>query len=478
MLQIYNTLNRSKQVFTPWVSGQVKMYVCGMTVYDFCHIGHARVMIVFDMVARWLRASGYEVIYVRNITDIDDKIIQRAIENGEPIAALTQRFIDAMHADSDALGLMRPDQEPRATAYIEQMQGMIGRLMEQEIAYQADDGDVNYAVRLFPGYGRLSGKSLDDLNAGERVAVGSGKRDPLDFVLWKSAKEDEPSDTRWQSPWGEGRPGWHIECSAMSCALLGQHFDIHGGGADLQFPHHENEIAQTEGALYGQERSDSDAPWVNYWMHNGHIRVNQEKMSKSLGNFFLIRDVLTQYDPEVIRFFMLRAHYRSPINYSDVQLDESRSGLARLYTALAQANTMTAPAKQDATLAVPWVQRFNAAMDDDFNTPDAIAVLFDLASEVNRKHAAGELDAVHALAQAMQSLASVLGFLERDPSAFLQGGNAGDLDAPAIEECIAARAAAKKAKAFEKADAIRADLLKQGVVLEDKPGGVTEWRRA
>jgi cysteinyl-tRNA synthetase len=478
MLQIYNTLNRSKQVFTPLVSGQVKLYVCGMTVYDFCHIGHARVMIVFDMVARWLRASGYEVIYVRNITDIDDKIIQRAIENGEPIAALTQRFIDAMHDDSDALGLMRPDQEPRATAYIEQMQGMIGRLIEQEIAYQADDGDVNYAVRLFPGYGRLSGKSLDDLNAGERVAVGSGKRDPLDFVLWKSAKEDEPSDTRWQSPWGEGRPGWHIECSAMSCALLGQHFDIHGGGADLQFPHHENEIAQTEGALYGQGRSDSDAPWVNYWMHNGHIRVNQEKMSKSLGNFFLIRDVLKQYDPEVIRFFMLRAHYRSPINYSDVQLDESRSGLARLYTALAQANSISAPAKQDAGLAAPWVQRFHAAMDDDFNTPDAIAVLFDLASELNRKHAAGELDAVHALAQELQSLARVLGFLERDPSAFLQGGNAGELDAPAIEEYIAARVAAKQAKEFEKADAIRADLLKQGVVLEDKPGGITEWRRA
>ncbi len=478
MLQIYNTLNRSKQVFTPLVSGQVKLYVCGMTVYDFCHIGHARVMIVFDMVARWLRASGYEVIYVRNITDIDDKIIQRAIENGEPIAALTQRFIDAMHADSDALGLMRPDQEPRATAYIKQMQGMIGRLMEQEIAYQADDGDVNYAVRLFPGYGRLSGKSLDDLNAGERVAVGSGKRDPLDFVLWKSAKEDEPSDTRWQSPWGEGRPGWHIECSAMSCALLGQHFDIHGGGADLQFPHHENEIAQTEGALYGQAKSDSDAPWVNYWMHNGHIRVNQEKMSKSLGNFFLIRDVLKQYDPEVIRFFMLRAHYRSPINYSDVQLDESRTGLVRLYTALAQANAITVPASQNAALTTPWVQRFNAAMDDDFNTPDAIAVLFDLASELNRKHASGELDAVRALAQTMQSLAGVLGFLERDPSAFLQSGNSGELDASAIEQQIAARAAAKQAKAFEKADAIRADLLKQGVVLEDKPGGVTEWRRA
>jgi cysteinyl-tRNA synthetase len=478
MLQIYNTLNRSKQVFTPLVSGQVRLYVCGMTVYDFCHIGHARVMIVFDMVARWLRASGYEVIYVRNITDIDDKIIQRAVENGEPIAALTQRFIDAMHADSDALGLMRPDQEPRATAYIEQMQGMIGRLIEQEIAYQADDGDVNYAVRLFPGYGRLSGKSLDDLNAGERVAIGSGKRDPLDFVLWKSAKEDEPTDTRWQSPWGEGRPGWHIECSAMSCALLGQHFDIHGGGADLQFPHHENEIAQTEGALYGQERSNSDAPWVNYWMHNGHIRVNQEKMSKSLGNFFLIRDVLKQYDPEVIRFFMLRAHYRSPINYSDVQIDESRSGLVRLYTALAQANTIAVQASQSASLTAPWVQRFNAAMDDDFNTPDAIAVLFDLASELNRKFDADELDAVRALAKVMQDLAGILGFLERDPADFLQSGSPGELDVSAIEQQIAARVAAKQAKAFEKADAIRAELLKQGVVLEDKPGGITEWRRA
>jgi cysteinyl-tRNA synthetase len=358
------------------------------------------------------------------------------------------------------------------------MQGMIGRLMEQEIAYLADDGDVNYAVRLFPGYGRLSGKSLDDLNAGERVAVGSGKRDPLDFVLWKSAKEDEPSDTRWQSPWGEGRPGWHIECSAMSCELLGQHFDIHGGGADLQFPHHENEIAQTEGALYGQGRSESDAPWVNYWMHNGHIRVNQEKMSKSLGNFFLIRDVLKRYDPEVIRFFMLRAHYRSPINYSDAQLDESRSGLVRLYTALAQANTITVPASQNAAPTAPWTQRFNAAMDDDFNTPEAIAVLFDLATELNRKHAAGELDSVHALAECLRSLAGVLGFLERDPATFLQSGSPGELDASAIEQQIAARVAAKQAKAFEQADQIRADLLKQGVVLEDKPGGITEWRRA
>lgn len=478
MLQIYNTLHRSKQTFTPLLPGQVKMYVCGMTVYDFCHIGHARVMIVFDMVARWFRASGYEVVYVRNITDIDDKIIQRAIENGEPIAILTQRFIDAMHADSDALGLMRPDQEPRATAYIEQMQGMIGRLIEREIAYQADDGDVNYAVRLFPGYGRLSGKSLDDLNAGERVAIGSGKRDPLDFVLWKSAKEDEPSDTRWNSPWGEGRPGWHIECSAMSCELLGQHFDIHGGGADLQFPHHENEIAQTEGALYGQERSSSDTPWVNYWMHNGHIRVNQEKMSKSLGNFFLIRDVLKRYDPEVIRFFILRAHYRSPINYSDAQLDESRSGLMRLYTALAQVHAITAPINPSTALTEAWAERFNAAMDDDFNTPEAIAVLFDLATELNRKHAAGEQGSVRALAECMRNLAGVLGFLERDPSAFLQDGNPEELGVSAIEECIAARTTAKQSKAFAKADQIRADLLKQGVVLEDKPGGITEWRRA
>jgi cysteinyl-tRNA synthetase len=478
MLQIYNTLNRSKQVFTPLQPGQVKMYVCGMTVYDFCHIGHARVMIVFDMVARWLRASGYAVTYVRNITDIDDKIIQRAIENGEPIAALTQRFIEAMHADSDALGLMRPDQEPRATAYIEQMQGMIGRLLEREIAYEAADGDVNYAVRLFPGYGRLSGKSLDDLNAGERVAVGGGKRDPLDFVLWKSAKEGEPSDTRWKSPWGEGRPGWHIECSAMSCAILGQHFDIHGGGADLQFPHHENEIAQTEGALYGQERSDSDAPWVNYWMHNGHIRVNEEKMSKSLGNFFLIRDVLKEYDPEVLRFFMLRAHYRSPINYSDIQLDEARSGLTRLYTALAQASMAGNASNEHAALAAPWTTRFNAAMDDDFNTPEAIAVLFDLASEMNRAHAAGNLEALGGLAQVMRNLAGSLGFLERDPSAFLQGGQPGALDAPAIEEYIAARIAAKQAKDFAKADRIRSELLALGIVLEDKPGGITEWRRA
>jgi cysteinyl-tRNA synthetase len=473
MLQIYNTLTRSKQVFKPIEPGKVKMYVCGMTVYDFCHIGHARVMIVFDMVVRWLRASGYEVIYVRNITDIDDKIIHRALENGEPIAALTNRFIDAMHADSDELGLMHPDQEPRATDFIQQMQGMIGKLIENELAYQAEDGDVNFAVRLLPRYGQLSGKTLDELNAGERVAVAGGKRDPLDFVLWKSAKPEEPADTRWASPWGEGRPGWHIECSAMSCDLLGEHFDIHGGGADLQFPHHENEIAQSEGALYGQHRKDGDAPFVNYWMHNGHIRVNEEKMSKSLGNFFLIRDVLKSFDPEVLRFFMLKAHYRSPINYSDAQLEEARSGLVRLYTALAQA-----PVANNFSLDSnsPWVQRFSGAMNDDFNTPEAIAVLFELASEVNRTQ--GQEKAT--LAATLRALGRMLNFLQRDPTAFLQMGSKSDdgMQSHAIEEQIAARTAAKLAKDFAKADLIRKTLLEQGVVLEDKPGGITEWRRA
>ncbi|MDO8713099.1 MAG: cysteine--tRNA ligase [Polynucleobacter sp.] len=473
MLQIYNTLSRSKQAFKPIEPGKVKMYVCGMTVYDFCHIGHARVMIVFDMVVRWLRASGYEVVYVRNITDIDDKIINRAIENGEPISALTQRFIDAMHADSDELGLMHPDHEPRATDYIAQMQGIIGRLIEKELAYQGEDGDVNFAVRLFPEYGRLSGKSLDELNAGERVAVGGGKRDPLDFVLWKSAKAEEPADTRWKSPWGEGRPGWHIECSAMSCDLLGEHFDIHGGGADLQFPHHENEIAQSEGVLYGQEHQASDEPLVNYWMHNGHIRVNEEKMSKSLGNFFLIRDVLKSFDPEVLRFFILRAHYRSPINYSDAQLEEARAGLVRLYTALAQAPISNQPVDADS----PWAKRFMDAMNDDFNTPEAIATLFDLASEVNR--AQGEEKAQ--LANTLKGLAATLNFLQRDPTVFLQAGSRGGethLSAEHIEEQIAARVAAKQSKDFAKADLIRKTLLEQGVVLEDKLGGITEWRRS
>ena len=469
-LSIYNTLSRSKEIFKPIVAGQVRMYVCGMTVYDFCHLGHARVMIVFDMVTRWLRASGYQVSYVRNITDIDDKIIKRALENKEPIAVLTQRFIDAMHEDAKILGLLPPDHEPRATQYIAQMQGMIGRLIDQQMAYQAEDGDVNYAVRQFPSYGKLSGKSIDELNAGERVAIGSGKRDPLDFVLWKSAKADEPSDTRWSSPWGEGRPGWHIECSAMSCELLGQHFDIHGGGADLQFPHHENEIAQSEGALYGSRPVTN--PFVNYWMHNGHIRVNQEKMSKSLGNFFLIRDVLQQFDPEVVRFFMLRAHYRSPINYSDSQLEEARTGLVRLYTAI---NTNEQHASKNVEPVAQWVKRFGDAMNDDFNTPEAIASLFDLASEINR---ASNANTKQELSQTLKHLAGLIGLLQRSPNEFLQSGTPHTGMSPAqIEEQIAARHAAKLTKNFKEADAIRERLLNDGVVLEDKPSG-TVWRRA
>jgi cysteinyl-tRNA synthetase len=469
-LSIYNTLSRSKEIFKPIVAGQVRMYVCGMTVYDFCHLGHARVMIVFDMVTRWLRASGYQVSYVRNITDIDDKIIKRALENKEPIAVLTQRFIDAMHEDAKILGLLPPDHEPRATQYIAQMQGMIGRLIDQQMAYQAEDGDVNYAVRQFPSYGKLSGKSIDELNAGERVAIGSGKRDPLDFVLWKSAKADEPSDTRWSSPWGEGRPGWHIECSAMSCELLGQHFDIHGGGADLQFPHHENEIAQSEGALYGSRPVTN--PFVNYWMHNGHIRVNQEKMSKSLGNFFLIRDVLQQFDPEVVRFFMLRAHYRSPINYSDSQLEEARTGLVRLYTAI---NTNEQHASKNVEPVAQWVKRFGDAMNDDFNTPEAIASLFDLASEINR---ASNANTKQELSQTLKHLAGMIGLLQRSPNEFLQSGTPHTGMSPAqIEEQIAARHAAKLTKNFKEADAIRERLLNDGVVLEDKPSG-TVWRRA
>ena len=469
-LSIYNTLSRSKEIFKPIVAGQVRMYVCGMTVYDFCHLGHARVMIVFDMVTRWLRASGYQVSYVRNITDIDDKIIKRALENKEPIAVLTQRFIDAMHEDAKILGLLPPDHEPRATQYFAQMQGMIGRLIDQQMAYQAEDGDVNYAVRQFPSYGKLSGKSIDELNAGERVAIGSGKRDPLDFVLWKSAKADEPSDTRWSSPWGEGRPGWHIECSAMSCELLGQHFDIHGGGADLQFPHHENEIAQSEGALYGSTPVTN--PFVNYWMHNGHIRVNQEKMSKSLGNFFLIRDVLQQFDPEVVRFFMLRAHYRSPINYSNSQLEEARTGLVRLYTAI---NTNEQHASKNLEPVTQWVKRFGDAMNDDFNTPEAIASLFDLASEINR---ASNANTKQELSQTLKHLAGMIGLLQRSPNEFLQSGTPHTGMSPAqIEEQIAARHAAKLTKNFKEADAIRERLLNDGVVLEDKPSG-TVWRRA
>ncbi|MDZ4098512.1 MAG: cysteine--tRNA ligase, partial [Methylophilaceae bacterium] len=373
MLKIYNSIAREKQVFVPIVAGKVSMYVCGMTVYDYCHLGHARVMVVFDMVNRWLRASGFDVTYVRNITDIDDKIISRANERGISIHELTNEFIQAMDEDSEKLGVLRPDIEPRATSHIEDMVNMIGQLIEKGHAYAADNGDVFYSVNSFDGYGKLSGKSLDDLRAGERVEVGTFKRDPMDFVLWKAAKPNEPS---YDSPWGKGRPGWHIECSAMGEHHLGKHFDIHGGGQDLQFPHHENEIAQSEGA--------HDCTFVNYWVHNGFVRVDDEKMSKSLGNFFTIREVLKKYKSEVVRFFILRAQYRSPLNYSDKHLDDANQALTRLYTALK--NVPAVEAKLDWT--TPYAQRFKEAMDDDFNTPEAMAVLFDLANEVNREKSA------------------------------------------------------------------------------------------
>ena len=466
MLKIHNTLSRQKEEFVPIVAGRVGMYVCGMTVYDFCHIGHARVMVVFDMVQRWLRASGYLVNYVRNITDIDDKIIKRAVENGETISQLTGRFIGFMDEDAAALGVQKPDHEPRATAFVPQMLSLIGALERNGLAYRAEAGDVNFSVRDFSRYGRLSGKSLDDLRAGERVEVNSTKRDPLDFVLWKSGKVDDPPDTRWASDWGTGRPGWHVECSAMSASLLGEHFDIHGGGADLQFPHHENEIAQSEGAY--------QHAFVNYWLHNGFVRVDNEKMSKSLGNFFTIREVLKQYDPEVIRFFILRAHYRSPLNYSDAHLDDAKNALTRLYVAIkAAAGASAAAIDWDALHA----KRFREAMDDDFNTPMAIAALFDLAADVNRSQD-------QAAAAQLKALAGVIGLLERDAATYLHGGRETVASATGqggdghVEVAITERNAAKKSRDFARADEIRAGLLAQGIILEDKPGGVTEWRRA
>jgi len=452
-LRIYSTLARAVQPFVPIESGHVRMYVCGMTVYDLCHLGHARSMIAFDVVQRWLRASGYRVTYVRNITDIDDKIIRRAVDNGESIRDLTDRMIAALHEDADALGIERPTHEPRATDYVPQMLAMIGTLANKGLAYQAaEGGDVNYAVRRFPGYGRLSGKSLDELNAGERVAVQDGKRDPLDFVLWKSAKPEEPDEVKWQSPWGAGRPGWHIECSAMGCALLGESFDIHGGGADLAFPHHENEIAQSEGAT-GQ-------PFAQVWMHDGFINVDNEKMSKSLGNFFTIRDVLKVYDAETVRFFVVRSHYRSPLNYSDAHLDDARAALKRLYTALAE----VAPAPAEVDWREPHAARFKAAMDEDFGTPEAVAVLFDLASEVNRSRSA-------AAAGLLKALGGHLGLLQADPLAYLQAGS--QLDEVAISEQIAARAAAKAARNWAEADRIREQLLARGIALKDGPQGTT-----
>ena len=451
-LRIYNTLSRALEDFSPIEPGRVRMYVCGMTVYDLCHIGHARSVVAFDVVQRWLKASGYQVNFVRNITDIEDKIIRRAVENGETIRQLTDRMIAEMYRDFDALGVERPTHDPRATDYVPQMLDITRTLQEKGLAYQADNGDVNYAVRKFAGYGKLSGKSLDELQAGERVAVSDGKRDPLDFVLWKSAKPTEPEGAKWESPFGLGRPGWHIECSAMSCALLGETFDIHGGGADLQFPHHENEIAQSEGA--------HGVPLAKVWMHNGFVNIDNEKMSKSLGNFFTIREVLEQFDAETLRFFILRAHYRSPLNYSDVHLQDARAALKRLYTAL----DAVAPADVTIDWANPYAARFKAAMDEDFGTPEAVAVLFELASEVNRSRRAED-------AGLLKALGGALGLLQGDPMTFLRAGNT--LDEGAIQQQIDARAAAKAAKNFAEADRIRAELLAAGIVLKDSPTGTT-----
>ena len=477
MLKIYNTLSRDKQIFTPIEPNKVRMYVCGMTVYDFCHLGHARVMVVFDMVSRWFRASNYDVTYVRNITDIDDKIIKRANENNETIGDLTQRFIDAMDEDSAKLGIIRPDIEPRATHYIDGMIQMIAALIEKGHAYAAANGDVFYSVRSFADYGKLSGKTLDDLRAGERVEVDTFKKDPMDFVLWKSVKPNEPN---WDSPFGKGRPGWHIECSVMSAAHLGAHFDVHGGGQDLQFPHHENEIAQSEAA---HSHDGKPCQMANYWMHNGFVRVDDEKMSKSLGNFFTIREVLKKYDAEVVRFFILRAHYRSPLNYSDQHLDDAKSALTRLYTALRGYEIIES--------AIDWqhpqATRFKAAMDDDFNTPEAMAVLFDLANEVNKTKS---IEVVNLL----KNLGKVIGLLQRDPNAFLQGAVTGYANVTTnddiatatgevgytetnVNQMILNRVEAKKAKNFSEADAIRKQLADAGIILEDTPQGTT-WRRA
>jgi len=457
-LRVYNSLRRRVEAFQPIVRGHVRMYVCGMTIYDLCHMGHARMMMAFDVVYRWLQASGYQVTYVRNITDIEDKIIKRAVERGITIRALTDEMIAAMRRDIGAIGVAPPTHEPRATDYVPQMVAMIGTLESKGLAYRAASGDVNFAVRKFPGYGKLSGKSIDDLRAGERVAVQEGKDDPLDFVLWKAAKPDEPEDAIFPGPYGPGRPGWHIECSAMSCALLGETFDIHGGGMDLQFPHHENEIAQSEGAL--------GKPFVNYWLHNGFLNIDNEKMSKSLGNFFTIREVLERYDGETLRFFMLRTHYRSPFNFSDSHLDDARSALRRLYTAL---DGVAPPEPGD---AIDWslapAAAFREAMDDDFNTPGALAVLFDLANELNRTRSP-------ASAQLLRALAGTLGFLQQAPRSYLQSGSG--VEEATILRLIEERAAAKKARDFATADRIRRELAGQGIELKDSALGTT-WVRA
>ena len=452
-LRIYNSLSRSVELFSPLIAGQAGMYVCGITVYDLCHIGHARSAIAFDVIQRWLRLSGYKVTFVRNITDIDDRIIARAVKNNETIKSLTNRMVVEMYRDYDALGIARPDHDPRATDYVPQMLDITQQLIDKGLAYRASNGDVNFAVRKFAGYGRLSGKSLDALQAGERVAVDDGKNDPLDFVLWKSAKALEPDDAKWSSAFGAGRPGWHIECSAMSCALLGTSFDIHGGGADLQFPHHENEIAQNEGAF--------NKPMAKYWVHNGFVNIDNEKMSKSLDNFFTIREVLKTVDAETIRFFLVRSHYRSDLNYSNVHLDDAKNALRRLYTTLANVT----PAELAIDWAHPYAARFKAAMDEDFSTPEAVAVLFELASEVNTTRSA-------ALAGLLKSLGACLGLLQGDVAAFLQAGSL--VDDASIKVLIAERQAAKLARNFAEADRIRHALLARGIELQDSAQG-TAW---
>ncbi|MES2634628.1 MAG: cysteine--tRNA ligase [Pseudomonadota bacterium] len=455
-LRIHNTLSRALEDFSPLEPGHVRMYLCGITVYDLCHVGHARSNIAFDIIFRWLKASGYRVTFVRNITDIEDKIIRRAVENGETVRGLTDRMIAEMYVDFDKLGIERPTHDPRATDYVPQMLDIVKRLEGKGLAYRAEGGDVNYAVRRFPGYGKLSGKSLDELHAGERVAVLEGKEDPLDFVLWKSAKATEPDDAKWDSDYGKGRPGWHIECSAMCEELLGKTFDIHGGGADLQFPHHENEIAQSEGA--------NGVPLARFWLHNGFLNIDNEKMSKSLGNFFTIREVLERFDAQTLRFFLARTHYRSQFNYSDVHLEDARSSLRRLYTAL----DLVKPDQVAIDWSDAYAAKFKAAMDNDFGTPDAVAVLFELAAEVNRSKSAQ-------MAGLLKALAGTLGLLQGDPKEFLQSGaTLGEVE---IHALIEQRAAAKKARNFAEADRIRDDLLTQGVVLKDSPTGTT-WEAA
>jgi cysteinyl-tRNA synthetase len=468
MLKIHNSLTGDKETFVPLRPNEVRMYVCGITVYDYLHIGHARMLTVFDLVQRYLRASGYKVTYVRNITDIDDKILNRAVENGEEWRDLAQRFTEAMWEDCKTLGLQSPDLEPRATDYIPEIIQMTETLVNKGYAYVASNGDVMYSVRKFAPYGQLSGKKIDDLRAGSRVQIDETKLDPLDFVLWKHAKPGEPS---WASPWGDGRPGWHIECSAMSTTLLGEYFDLHGGGMDLKFPHHENEIAQTCAAC--------ESPFVRLWMHNGFVRVNDEKMSKSLDNFFTTREVLkTLRDPEVLRFFLLSSHYRGPINYSELQLNQADETLLGLYRALDMPGAAP-PTAAWLPADIETRARFNAALDDDFNTPDAMAVMQGVARELNSAKAGGQISRAATLAEMLRSMGAVLGLLQQAPGVYLKRGvGAATLSDADIEALLEGRRAARQAKNFSESDRIRDVLSAAGIVLEDKPGGATGWRRA